>query len=137
MKKLLSLLALCGLISLFTGCASLAPGADSVEVRAEQTILESHDALHAFLLLDNANRDFARTQAPAAHKFAEFLREPVPDVSGTVPRWIGLIESATRTRLEYKKSRGPDNQNKLAAALAGLTSAVAESQKQISQLKPK
>lgn len=137
MKKILSLLALCGLISFFTGCAALDPGADPVEVRAEQAVQTAFSTLDAFVQLDNVNREFAKEKAPKAHEFAEWLRAPVEVDGAVMPRGLSFIQSANRVRQAYKANRTPENKASLLAAIASLEKSVTEAQQQMSQLKPK
>ncbi len=130
---------LCLLASLsgcFTGCASVQPGADALEVRAEQTVATAFNVFDTFLRLDDANRELAKAKAkaPKVHEFAEWLREAVPDNGQMVPRGLSLIQSANRVRRAYKSSRTPDNHASLQAALAALARAANEANTHLAAL---
>ncbi len=127
--------ALIGSLALAAGCATLDASADPVEVRAEQTVATAYDVFDTFLRLDNADRELVKQKAPDAHKFAEWLREPVPDGSQTVPRGVSLIQSANRVRLIYKATKSPESSARLQAALAALAAAVAETQTQLAKIR--
>lgn len=106
---------------LFTGCAALDPNADPIEVRAEQTISTTFDAMDTFEQIELENQALIKAKAPQVHEFAEWLREPLQQEEGTsMPRGISMINSATLVRRAYKANRTPENKASLASAVAAL-----------------
>lgn len=126
MKRILSLLLLSLTLS---GClAQLKPGADPIEVRAEQTVSAAFVTFDTFLKLEHQHEARLRTAAPAVVAFADWLREPMPD---GLPRGLSMIQSANNVRRAYKASRSAENQASLVSALAAVESALAETNKQL------
>lgn len=122
------------LSALLTGCATLAPGSDPVAVRAEQTVASAFNAFDTFLRLERQHSATVKAKAPSVHRFAEWLRAPVPEADGPAPRGIALIHSANRVRASYKANRSAENQASLTAALAALAAAVSEAQTHLATL---
>ncbi len=114
MKRTLSLvgclLAAPALIALFEGCASLAPGADPVVVRAEQVETIAQSTLNLVVQEDQANRGFWMTNAPAFHSFAEWLRAPMPVDGTNLPRGLAIIKQLDDVKLSYKAGAATSNQ---------------------------
>jgi len=107
------LIASC-ILPLFTGCATLDPNADPFVVRTEQ-VQKQADATFDFLLgVDNADRGFWRTNAPAFHNFCEYLRTPIP-VSPThnSPRILAIERNVQDLKVQYKDNRSAGNSNLL------------------------
>jgi len=127
-------LAILALLALGVGCARLQPGADPIEVRAEQSVSVAGDTIDLFVGLDCDNQELLRAKAPGVHKFAEWLRERVPTpgetgpVRTTTPRGLALPAEANLARLTYKKNRTAENRAKLTAALAALDEALRQTQ---------
>ncbi len=121
----------------FSGCAGLAPGADALVVRAEQTLTGAEATFDTFLQLDDQNRALVATKAPPVHAFAEWLR--VPQTFGyttnTAARWACMIESAELTKEAYKENRVGTNAIQLTASLAALTEALNQTQTQLAAIK--
>lgn len=118
MKKLF--IAALGLTLL--GCAALAPGADPLVVRAEQLESGANATFETFLTIDWQNHVFLATNAPAAHNFAQYLREPVM-VNGTnYPRDIVFILSLNAVKQSYKA--GKTGSNDMVLAITTLQSAL-------------
>lgn len=131
MKKLLLLLPLLAL----TGCAlfkAVAPGSDPLVVRCEQSEAIAAATLDTFEKLDNANRDFWRTNVPALHQYAEFLRAPVL-VNGTnaLPRGLGYILALETVKQQYKAAKA--SSNSVVIAISVLESALWQAQSFLSQ----
>lgn len=128
---LLLLLGVVGIGAL--GCkTALQPGADAFVVRVEQTETIGYSTLDTFLKIDDSNRGFWRTNLPAMHHFAEYLRVPVTlDVTNSFPRWAGYIYSLDRVKLDYKAGRATSNE--VVTVLATAETAVAQAQQFISQ----
>lgn len=129
MKHLAILILLLPLI--FTGCAGLKPGADPIIVRAQQTERAAFETFDAFLRIEHKNAARIRTAAPEVSKFAEWLREPLPDG----PRGISLVKSLGNVRRAYANAKTPDNRAKLASALDALAAALTETQKHLTAAK--
>jgi len=113
---LLPLLAAVAFIALplLPGCATLDPNADPFVVRTEQ-VQKQADATFDFLLgVDNADRGFWRTNAPALHNFCEYLRTPIA-VSPThnSPRILAIERNVQDLKVQYKANRSAGNSNLL------------------------
>lgn len=114
------------------GCAALAPGADPVVVRAEQSIQIAFSTFDTFLKLEHDNSAKVKDKAPEVHQFAEWLREK--DASGT-SQGIAMIRSADNFKNAYKSNRTAENKANLITILATLESAVSETQKHLTAIK--
>jgi len=109
MKTILAALALC----LLTACATVRPGNQSAEVRAEQTLSVSLAALDSFVAFEHRRR----ADVPA------LVRDVAARVRLNAPR---ALDSANALRLAYKGNRNAENQAGLLTALAVVESLVAE-----------
>ncbi len=127
--------ALAASLCLLTGCAAIAPGSDPVVVRAEQLQTVANASFSLVVRLDNADRPFWRTNAPAFHAFVEHLREPVQmpapatapsallpgaqllEGRATLPRFIAVQWNLDTAKLEYKAIKSAGSSNALAAAM--------------------
>lgn len=116
-------------ISMLSSCSTLKPDADPVVVHAEQSLAIAHETFEIFLKLDDANRDFIRSNAPAVHTYAEYLR--VKEGNPPVQRNIGWVESALAVKNAYKGNRTPENRASLSTALATLDRVLAETQRHL------
>lgn len=107
--------------ALLSGCATVQPSNDVLVVRTEQTLTVAEGTFLFTLQVDNSDRGFWRTNAPAFHRFAEDLRTPTSyHGTNTLPRWrVGLL-SVNDVKTDYKASKA--SSNALATALATLTS---------------
>lgn len=103
MKTLLLILLL-----ITASCSTVDPGADSLVVRAEQAETIARSTFDLILGIDNSNRPYFRTNAPAFHVFSEYLRAPVTIGTNTGPRSIQMILSLNSVKNQYKKSRGKE-----------------------------
>jgi len=91
--------ALC--ISL-AACATLNPGADPLVVRTEQVQAGADATVDFVLNIDQSNRGFWLTNAPAFHNFCEYLRTRVPNAAPggpphDSPRVLAIEENVQRT----------------------------------------
>ena len=120
------LFSLIAAIGLGIGCAAIQPGNDPLVVRTEQTLATGKSVFDATLGIDNANRPFFKTNAPAFHIFCEWLREPqaVPELSTTLPRASAFLYSLDSVKRDYKASRS--NSNALYSALVTFESVSAQ-----------
>lgn len=118
----------------WSGCSTLAPGADPVEVRAEQVEGLFADTADLFLKLEYENIDYCRTNLPDVHKAAEFLRQPVTLGTNVWPRDIAMVQSFDATRRAYKSNRTSENKASLIAGLSALEEALRQIQSQVAQL---
>lgn len=109
MKQILAALTLC----LLTACATVRPGNQSAEVRAEQTLSVSLAALDSFTSFEHRRR----TDVPA------LVRDVAARVRLNAPK---ALDSANALRLAYKGNRNAENQAGLLTALAVVESLVAE-----------
>lgn len=85
------------------GCAALAPGADPIVVRAEQTAAFAFEAMDLFLKMEENNREALRQAAPEVEKVANRVR--VDGKSALVS-----LRDATKA---YKTNRTPENKANL------------------------
>lgn len=109
MKPILAALTLC----LLTACATVRPGNQTVEVRAEQTLSVSLAALDSFVAFEHRRR----SDVPP------LVRDVAARVRLNAPR---ALDSANALRLAYKGNRNAENQAGLLTALAVVESLVAE-----------
>jgi len=129
------LLAVCAGGLLLTGCAHLAPGSRAVVVRAEQSITLANATFDSAIHIDDANRPFFRTNAPAFHAFCEWLRVPVVilPLTNSLPRGLAIVESADAVKNAYKQTSGTNEYAFLISSLAVVESVTSEAQKFIAQ----
>ena len=109
MKTILAALALC----LLTACATVRPGNQSAEVRAEQTLSVSLAALDSFVAFEHRRR----ADVPA------LVRDVAARVRLNAHR---ALDSANALRLAYKGNRTAANEAGLLTALAVVESLVSE-----------
>jgi hypothetical protein len=109
MKTILAALTLC----LLTACATVRPGNQSAEVRAEQTLSVSLAALDSFVAFEHRRR----ADVPP------LVRDAAARVRLNAPK---ALDSANALRLAYKGNRSEDNRAGLLTALAVVESLVAE-----------
>lgn len=107
----LGVLLVLGLLgSLLYGCAPLQPGADPLVVRVEQTQTTAKGAFDLVLNVDQANREFYRTNAAAFHSFCEWLRVPTPvSGGGVLPRASAMLWTLDAEKLAYKAGSASSN----------------------------
>lgn len=91
------------------GCAHLQSGADPLVVRAEQVETAGKATVDLLFNLDNADRGFWRTNAPAFHSFVENLRKPVQTSAGTTAKGYAVLISLDDVKRDYKASRTSSN----------------------------
>lgn len=104
------------------GCATLQPGADPLVVRVEQAETSAKSSFQLVLSVDQLDRGFWRTNAPAFHGYCEWLRVPTAyQVTNTLPRYRVLLLSLDDVKRDYKAARS--SSNALFTALATLNSA--------------
>jgi len=131
MKPILIALALLSM----TGCAILKPGSDPLVVRTEQTLTIAKATLDTFEKTDNANRAFWKTNAPALHTFAEYLRvKVVVNETNYLPRGLAYVSALESVKLAYKQ--GKASSNAVVTAIAVLDTAVKQAQSFISEQQP-
>lgn len=112
-------------IGLFVGCVALQPGADPLVVRAEQLETTADASFQLVVSVDNADRGFWITNAPAFHNFAEWLRAPVPTPSNpNEPRGLGMILLVDSAKLSYQVNKSQSNI--LISAISDLTIAATQ-----------
>lgn len=109
MKPILAALALC----LLTACATVRPGNQTVEVRAEQTLSVSLAALDSFVAFEHRRR---ADVPPLVRDVAYRVRLEAPKA----------LDSANALRLAYKGNRNAANEAGLLTALAMVETLVAE-----------
>ena len=109
MKQILAALTLC----LLTACATIRPGNQSAEVRAEQTLSVSLAALDSFVAFEHRRR---ADVPPLVRDVAYRVRLEAPKA----------LDSANALRLAYKGNRNAENQAGLMTALAVVESLVSE-----------
>ena len=117
-----------GLAGLAVGCVALKPGADPLVVRVEQTQTVAKSAFDNVLQIDNGNREFYRTNAPAFHAFCEWLRQPqpVPGLATPLPRDYALLWNLDQVKLAYVQAKTISNSNAVVEILATVSSAASQ-----------
>lgn len=106
------------------GCASLNPGSDPLIVRTEQAETAAQSTFDFVLSIDNSDRGFWKTNAPAFHQFAEWLRTPTPYQNSTVARCVAMQLNVDDLKLAYKAAKNAPNSNALNTAVMVLSTAV-------------
>lgn len=122
MKRLLLLIPF-----VFIGCQTLNPGADAFVVRVEQTQMGALATFDFIVYMDHANRTFWRTNAPAFHNFAEWLRTPQSYGTSVVSRSVAIQLNVDDMKLAYKASKTAANSNALWSAWMVLNTAINQS----------
>ena len=121
---------LIAMASVMFGCATLNKGADPLVVRAEQAELGAEATFDLILHLDNADRGYWRTNAPAFHHFAEWLRTPqqyaTVKTNVVVARAVAMQLNVDDLKLEYKQVKTVDSSNSLFLAWATLNAAMGQ-----------
>lgn len=125
--KRLSYLAGLALVTLGLSCATLNPGADAFVVRVEQTQTAAGATIDMVLRIDNADRGMWKSNAPAFHQFAEWLRTPTPYGSNSLPRSIVLQLNVDDLKLAYRASRSTGSSNALYSAWSVLQTVFSQS----------
>ncbi len=119
---------------LLSGCATLDRGADPLIVRTEQTEKVAFNTFDALVSIDDADRGFWRTNLPALHRFAEWLREPqVVDVTNRLARGLAICKRLDTVKLVYKSNKAQTNATDLATALATTEAALFQAQQFVAQ----
>lgn len=117
-------------IAWLAGCAHLAPGADPLVVRVEQSEQSAKATFDLLLSTDNANRPFWATNAPQFHQLCEWFRQPQPvspigtNAPGRLPRAAAIIWSLDSIKQDYKAGRS--SSNAVMSALILLNSSAAQ-----------
>jgi hypothetical protein len=114
-------IALIAAMGLIEGCSTVSPGQDPLVVRAQQVETNAFSTFDFFLKVDNNNRAFFESNAPAVHAFAEQLRQPVMD--GTNQTRLGLLWITQLDRITQAYINGGGSSNAVEAAIATISSA--------------
>lgn len=102
-------------------CRKLDPGASPVVVRTEQLLTSAQATFLFTLQVDQKDRGFWRSNAPAFHAFCETLRRPTTyQGTNVLPQYRVWLLSLDDVKLDYKAGR--TSSNALATAGAALTS---------------
>jgi hypothetical protein len=109
MKQILAALTLC----LLTACATVRPGNQTVEIRAEQVLAVSLSALDSFVAFEHRRR---ADVPPLVRDVAYRVRLEAPKA----------LDSANALRLAYKGNRSAANEAGLLTALAMVETLVSE-----------
>ena len=114
-----------------TGCSTVAAGSDPLVVRAQQVETVAYSAFDTFLKIDNADRAFIASNAPAVHAFAEQLRQPVLD--GTNQTRQGLLWITQLDRITQAYETNGASSNAVEASIAVLQTAIISAETDITQ----
>lgn len=126
-RFLILILALFATLVLMVSCATVQSGADPLVVRAEQIETTGDAAFQLVVSVDNSDRGFWRTNAPAFHNFAEWLRASVPvEGNPNEPRGLGMILLVDSAKMTYEANKSQSNI--LISAIDDLTNAVTQAQ---------
>lgn len=107
------------------GCATLQPGADPIVVHAEQVEKTASSTITLLFELDDADRGFWKTNAPALHRYVEWLRQPQRAGTNTLARGYAMVWNLNEVKNSYKASKV--NSNALYSTIITLDSAVTQS----------
>ena len=119
---LIGMVIICTIVSI-PSCATVSPTSDPIVVHAEQVEASADAAFQLVVSVDNSDRGFWLTNAPAFHNFAEWLRAPVPIPGNTnEPRGLGMILLVDNAKLAYETNSAMTNV--LATTLADLQTAL-------------
>lgn len=101
-----------------SGCSTVSPGNDPLIVRTEQVEVETDATFTEFLTLDDiAQRNTSISNLWVdAHKFAQYLRQPIVNGTNTLPFGKATILSLDQVKLAYKA--GTSTSNALVTAIA-------------------
>ena len=109
------------------GCKTLAPGADPLVVRTEQLETVAASAFDTVVILDNSNRSFWQTNAPAFHQFCEWLRTPIMiESTNSMRRGLAMVKLVDNAKLIYITNSSQSNI--LIQAVSDLQIAVSQAQ---------
>jgi hypothetical protein len=127
MKKILFLITLGAVAIFIVACATLNPGADPIVVNAERVETIAASAFDTVVILDNSNRGFWATNAPAFHYFAEWLRTPVTiESTNVLRRGLAMVKLVDDAKVIYKSNSAQSNI--LVQAVADLQIAISQAQ---------
>lgn len=104
-------------------CATVAPGNDPFVVRVEQTQTAASGAFDLVLGVDQVDRGFWKTNAPAFHDFCSWLRSPAVYRGTNAPKIVVIQLNVEDLKLSYKNNRGPGTSNALWTAWSVLDTA--------------
>ena len=106
----LIILTVAALLFIAVGCASIQPGQDALVVNAERLETVSASAFDTVVILDNSNRSFWITNAPAFHGFCEWIRTPITiESTNTLPRGLAMIKLVDDAKLVYEVNKSQSN----------------------------
>ena len=98
------------ILTVTPGCAPLQPGADPIVVETERTEIVAKSTFDLILHVDNSNRPYFATNAPAFDELCQWLRQPQTiEGTNTQPRAAALILSVDDVKLDYKAGRTSSN----------------------------
>lgn len=101
-------------------CATLNPGADPFIVRVEQGQAGVAATVDMVLHVDETDRGFWKTNAPAFHTFCEWLRTPTPYGGTNVARCIATQANVEDLKRSYKSAKSAGTSNALFLAFIEL-----------------
>lgn len=95
-------------------CRKLDPGADPIVVRTEQFLTTAQSTFLFTLQVNQQDREFWRTKAPAFHEYCETLRRPTPYPLGNgqtnyYPQYRVALLSLNDIKRDYKLGRVSSN----------------------------
>lgn len=104
------------LLTLGTGCASVAEGHDPIVVNAERVSASAFDLIDSFLQYEAANRELLWRTDQGIKRVADQLRDQAP----------GAIKTLRNATKAYKANKTPENKANLATWLATVNSLLAD-----------
>ena len=127
-KPVALILGLALLVDAFiVGCAALKPGADPLVVRVEQAQSAASPTFDMVLRLDNAERDWWKTNAPAFHTWCEWLRTSTPYQGTNIARCLVMQFNVDDLKQSYKANKTAGGSNALYTAFGTLSTALSQS----------
>lgn len=102
-------LVLLGLLVL-GACSTIQPGNDPLIVETERVLTVGKGTMELVTDVDESNRTFWATNAPAFHQFVEWLRVKVTvNETNIMRRGPAILTSLNTVKLEYKQHKASSN----------------------------
>jgi len=99
----------CTFIIIATGCITTQSTSDNIIIRAEQAESGTKAAFDFVTASDDINRAFWKTNAPAFHNFAEWLRTPLTNNGVMYRRGLLMIKQVDDAKMLYKSNASQSN----------------------------
>jgi hypothetical protein len=96
---------------LIQGCGTTPDsGSDPLTIKVEQVETSATATFDLVVHVDNSDRGFWRTNAPAFHNFCEWLRAPMAvDQTNILPRGLAMVKQLDNVKVAYKSGLATSN----------------------------